>query len=269
MSFIVYNPNYGIFTRVQVVFFFSRGGRVWKRIDLQSLHTDAIASLFAPSQISHFVTIFAAFVWCGLGLQMIVSELGTIKQTIAAFGWTGLKERYITDLWNFVDWFSICNTIVVVVYFFRLRALAASANDAAMGVLDVGTDGNKLEAAVGYRGALETALDTAGEFRVLFSVYSIMIILRLFKAFSAQPRLAMVSNTLFACLNDVAHFFVVFCSIYFMYSVCGVVLFGHRVAEFSSVGRSLFATWFVIMGEMDWYDLHHAAGKFLAGSWVI
>ena len=43
---------------------------------------------------------------------------------------------------------------------------------------------------------LDTAMATAEKFRLGLGVYAVVIILRLFKSFAAQPRLALVTETL-------------------------------------------------------------------------
>ena len=44
LDVVVFNPTYGVFTKVQVYFIFARGGRVWKRIDFKSVHTKAVVT---------------------------------------------------------------------------------------------------------------------------------------------------------------------------------------------------------------------------------
>lgn len=114
---------------------------------------------------------------------------------------------------------------------------------------------------------LDKGFDASQNFRAALAWYAVVIILRLFKAFSSQPRLALVSKTLAACMVDVFHFSVVFFSIFFMYSVAGYTIFGHRLPGFASLGSSVRTTVFIVMGDYDWEHLEQV-GRTYAFLWL-
>ena len=91
--------------------------------------------------------------------------------------------------------------------------------------------------------------------RVLISINLIILMFRFFKAFRANPRLAVVTNTLVKGGVDIAHFFIVFSVIFVSFSAMGAVLFGSRVELFRSIQRSLNTSFVVLMGDFDFEEL--------------
>merc|ERR1712125_199933 len=62
--------------------------------------------------------------------------------------------------------------------------------------------------------AVEQMCLTEKDFRVCLYVYPNIIMLRLFKSFKSQPRLAIVTATLARASTDLVHFFIVFFCVY-------------------------------------------------------
>merc|ERR1719265_230686 len=87
--------------------------------------------------------------------------------------------------------------------------------------------------------------------RYLCVFYPMVIMCRLFKAFAAQPRLALVTRTLSMAAIDVGHFGIVFVTIFFSYAVMGHTLFGREVYDFSDLGRSVNSCFCILMGDFD------------------
>jgi len=56
-------------------------------------------------------------------------------------------------------------------------------------------------------------LDVEGNFRFWLCIYPVVLLMRLFKSFAAQKRLAIVTDTFRVAYNDLMHFFVVFLSL--------------------------------------------------------
>lgn len=53
-------------------------------------------------------------------------------------------------------------------------------------------------------------LEMEGNFRFWLCIYPVVLLMRLFKSFAAQKRLAIVTDTFSVAYNDLMHFFVVF-----------------------------------------------------------
>merc|ERR1719265_891946 len=76
--------------------------------------------------------------------------------------------------------------------------------------------------------------------------------LRLFKAFSSQPRLALVTQTLSLALVDIIHFGVVFITIFCTFCVMAIGLFGREMHEFSTFELAFSSCFLVLMGDFDY-----------------
>merc|ERR1712228_1102037 len=76
--------------------------------------------------------------------------------------------------------------------------------------------------------------------------------MRLFKSFDAQPRLSVVTRTLYKATPGMAHFSMVFLSVYICMAVNGVLLFGQNTEDFADIFRGLFTCFRVMFGDWDW-----------------
>lgn len=100
-----------------------------------------------------------------------------------------------------------------------------------------------------------------------FAWYTLALQLRFFIGFGAQPRLALVTNTIKAVLVDIIHFCIVLAPTFLTYAFAGTLLFGRRMRAFSTFPQA-FMTCFRIMieSEYPWDDL--AAEYYItAGIW--
>merc|ERR1719161_3067917 len=83
---------------------------------------------------------------------------------------------------------------------------------------------------------------------------AISIMLKFFKAFQANPRLQLVTNTLVKAGSDIFHFSVVFLAVFLGFAVTGHILLGNDLVQFRSFSNSIDTCFIVLMGEFGWYD---------------
>jgi hypothetical protein len=254
LAIYVFNPTYGIYSRVNVFFIFSRGGRVWKRINVQ-----AVSSLDAYPVDSYV----AAGVWLGCVAWVALSELNQIRKVVWKYGLKGFFTDYLAPT-EVVDWLAIINGVFIMLTWVRLVFFEIREVDSAgeVFVSDIDQRDMLIE-------KLDIAMATAEKFRLGLGVYAVVIILRLFKSFDSNPRLAQVTRTLEACIVDLLHFLVVFVAIFYMYAVAGVIFFGHRMAEFVTVDRGIRTCYIILLGELDWEELVRSGGRVIAMTWFI
>eukprot|EP00931_Biecheleriopsis_adriatica_P114245 TRINITY_DN8977_c0_g1_i4.p1 TRINITY_DN8977_c0_g1~~TRINITY_DN8977_c0_g1_i4.p1 ORF type:complete len:919 (+),score=118.65 TRINITY_DN8977_c0_g1_i4:57-2813(+) len=86
---------------------------------------------------------------------------------------------------------------------------------------------------------------------LLIGIYSICLGMRFFDAFSGQPRLALVTNTLRAASVDVIHFGVVVGSVLWVFSLSAQMLFGFAIQDYGSFDRSL---WTLFKSMVEGFD---------------
>merc|ERR1740130_1437810 len=96
--------------------------------------------------------------------------------------------------------------------------------------------------------------------QLYFSMHLVMggaavsIMLKFFKAFQANPRLQLVTNTLVRAGSDIFHFSVVFMAVFLGFSVTGHILLGNDLLQFRSFTSSIDTCFIVLMGEFGWYE---------------
>jgi len=183
-------------------------------------------------------------------------------------GFAGLYQDYLR-FWNIVDWATVFFGFGVIIGFVIRFTASSGINEilVELGNLDPVSDKeayrSKAESAVD---ALETEVHDAHAFRLVLGIYPLLLVLRLFKSFAHQPRLAVVSGTLSRAAIDFVHFFLVFMSIFATYSICGIVLFGRELDDYATTLRSVIACFRAMMGDFDWDELREI-GRGEAGAW--
>merc|ERR1719326_2155799 len=102
--------------------------------------------------------------------------------------------------------------------------------------------------------------------------FSLVIMLRFFKAFKAQPRLAIVTTTLYNASSDIGHFLIVFLTIMLSYAMAGVFLFGRGNSDFMNLEFAMMSCFRAMMGDFDWDELsrqHRGAALVWFASFMI
>eukprot|EP00913_Durusdinium_trenchii_P035929 g33618.t1 len=89
--------------------------------------------------------------------------------------------------------------------------------------------------------------------RVLTTLLAITIVMKFFKGFRANPRLQIVADAIAKSVNNVAHFFLIFWTLFACFAIVAHVLFGSDIILFSSLVSSLEASMSTLMGEFEWY----------------
>ena len=117
------------------------------------------------------------------------------------------------DVYNFVDWWTMITGLLLIYSFEDLQKERSS-------LVSLLVDGptKQLNSDPVYRDSLYTTTykciiaNERMEFCLLALV--IMATIRLFKGFSAQPRLGLVTSTLASAASDIMHFLLVFISVF-------------------------------------------------------
>jgi len=256
-----YNGELGIHIMVYVNLFFNRGGHIWKKLMPLS-----ITSQLHP----YWYYWIGDFVWMFCVLYIFVAELGEMWGVIRRKGIMGIKTEYM-NWWNFFDWFSLICAFSVMGMLGVVMNMVNALNDS----LELMKDPNK----VGFNSTaytdslhehvmlLEQTTEYAYNFRMVMAAYPLIIILRLFKAYSAQPRLAMVTRTLQTASQELVEFFLVFFSVFITITISGVVLFGREVSSFGTLPRAVFASFRMLIGDLMW-DETSQVGRAFAFTWI-
>jgi len=248
-----YNSEYGLLTLTGVNFWFGRGGRMWKRVELMSSWVD-----FSQPTVNNLALLTFEACWIILLLYILINEGKEVIHVIAnadTTWWQALQEDYI-GLWNVVDWISIIVASAVMGCLFSLFMQTRKLHVEMKIILGADAAEMGREAYTGMVAAFFTSFEQVcaqeKTYRLSLCIYPMMMMLRLFKSFAAQPRLAVVTKTLFEASQDMLHFGIVLASVIFTLCIDAVLLFGRDIEDFGTFARSMVTAFRMMFGDWDW-----------------
>jgi hypothetical protein len=83
----------------------------------------------------------------------------------------------------------------------------------------------------------------------LIAIYAFSIMLAFFKAFRANPRLNVVSQTIAGASADLFHFLVVLMVIFSVFVLVAHMIFGEQIEYFQSPGRTVDTCFMMMLGK--------------------
>lgn len=272
IAYIQYNFEYGLYSAVTVNFFFNRGGMIHKLTHVRSVWADSFHGTFWELALM----ISCDCIWVFSLTYILIQEVKEVIRVVqvSKFQWyTSLYEDYLA-FWNVVDWVSILVAYFVVLCWIRLYLAVFDLNAGFEDIAKIDTtflttsaDRTSYEDQLGsFFDMMEACSGQEEIFRLSFMFYPMVVMLRLFKSFDAQPRLAVVTRTLVKATQDLVHFFIILVSCYLSLSVNAVLLFGKDNVDFSTWMRSSITSFRVLFGDWD-YNKMREIGLLLCAIW--
>mmetsp|Transcript_51057 Transcript_51057/g.154577 ORF Transcript_51057/g.154577 Transcript_51057/m.154577 type:complete len:785 (-) Transcript_51057:252-2606(-) len=253
VTFLAYNANYDVLTKTTVHFMFPRSGHIWKEITHRTLVMDPYSGwknlLYEVLFYCHITFIFLT------ELKEVAWELRRQRCNLRGF----FLEYF--DFWNSVDWVSIILAYAILGCWIKqcLDLNELHGELVAFPELQRACQQSAATSCSDLYSGLFRQVEDLGHYKRTFynfsALYPFVILLRLFKAFAAQPRLAVVTRTLVLAFNDLAHFGIVLLSIFTTYAVMGNALFGFEVSTFATFGRSCSSLFRALMGDFSVEDM--------------
>lgn len=186
----------------------------------------------------NFGYVIPDIIFIGLLAKLFLAEG---REVVSCYRHKMLRE-YAKDLWNLLDWFTIiCGTCIAGFWFDTVvKTESLNALVGALGPQPAhGADAS-------YRlkwGEIIEDVDTAatGSRVQMFFLfwYTLILMLRFFKAFQGQPRLSQIGNTLLSASFDVFHFLVIFSVVFINFALGGHIVFGSLDKNFSTLPRAV------------------------------
>eukprot|EP00403_Amphidinium_massartii_P029866 CAMPEP_0178390556 /NCGR_PEP_ID=MMETSP0689_2-20121128/10708_1 /TAXON_ID=160604 /ORGANISM="Amphidinium massartii, Strain CS-259" /LENGTH=1012 /DNA_ID=CAMNT_0020011071 /DNA_START=36 /DNA_END=3074 /DNA_ORIENTATION=+ len=207
------------------------------------------------------LTLSMQAVSCGSWAQ----RFGLYSAHVALMAAAALRDHYF-NVWNLIDWLSVLTGIILMWLLFTVITFTMDLNGIAESITSpVPLDTAK---AISYVDKLEEASDWVIITQRSLAYYPMIIVFRLFKAFHAQPRLALVTMTLRDCMQDLLHFLVVFICVFLGFVTSGLVLFGRDNDNFATFPRSCLACSRLLLGDIEWDELK-VSSRLIAGLWIV
>eukprot|EP00439_Symbiodinium_sp_Y106_P082774 s138_g22.t1 len=241
LGMVAYNQNHGLISLVSVNFFFNR-----------RLAVVVAADASRPNRLQ---VVTRWVVWVGSLLFIFISEVRELLGAVRSAKY-GIYQAIFGDylnFWNMVDWISIICAYAVIGTYLRLIAqenLTYAESEAwSVQVFD----------------AVETMVLAEADFRFTLSFYPIVVMLRLLKSFDAQPRLSVVTRTLYTATVDILHFFIVISCVYLCLALNALMVFGQDMQE-DLDARASSAD---LVPMQDWPSMEKVgAGRLIASMWM-
>ena len=264
VTFVIYNPDYDILTVTNIHFLLARSGRIWKQITFLSLKTRPYANLWSLCwEILFFgsiVTIFVEEVY-----EVITGLLA------ARTGGKCRPMQFIREylgIWNAVDWVSIIIAFTLLGMWIVTCLDRAELEDLVTTLSNACADHDDEACSTYQELLLDKTMEAgllAGHTSLVSSFYPFCILLRLFKTFSLQPRLAVVTRTLWTSVEDLAHFGIIFLSVFVTFVFMAMGFFGRTVPGYSNFNIAFVTLFRALMGDLDFDAMEEQAGRIIAG----
>ena len=196
-------------------------------------------------------------IWVGLNIFILLSEIGEIIGLIKYYRSTDLFIRnYLCKLWNMVDWLTVATCCFVVYWYYQALLSAGDLvdyfdNDP----LWREKKGNSKEMNDELYRLTDACLESEYHSRWYAYLYILVALSRLFKGFSAQPRLALVTDTIQAASSDIFHFGLVFSTVFYCFALAGTLIFGREMEQFGTIWNSLTTCWRIVLGDFEWHQM--------------
>lgn len=267
-----YNAEYGLLTMTGVNYFFTRGGGIRKQIQMSSMWINF-------SMEFDVALLFFELIWLFMLLYIVFNEgkeIISVLRNAETKWYVALQTDYL-GFWNVVDWTSILVACLVAAAYGNLWWMTWGMHDELGQLLDFA--GGSLAPAdagradypdqvVQFYNFFENTIQAERLYRLSLCIYPMMMMLRLFKSFAAQPRLAVVTETLQEASQDMLHFGIVLFSVLMTLCLDAVLLFGRDIEDFGNFGRALHSCFRLMFGDWDWKPMEKA-NRFAANVWFI
>lgn len=246
------NPDLGVYTQSTVSIYFPPDGGI-----LPFVQTTSFLSKPYPNALVIVVDV----VWALLFLQMTGLFVGRLCKF-------GCRECF-KDMFMLIDCLCVLGGIAIIalwiVYNLKLSDLQDVVAECAIHRPEL----DPAKRTTPYVDAMDTYFDHIDKmqrelgamtefvqvYRIGICWYSLLCVIRFFKAFRSQPRLAVVTQTLENSFVDFVHFFIVFLTMYMSYVISGMFLFGHRMADFSSLELAFTKCFLMLNGDFNFDEL--------------
>lgn len=247
---LLLNPDLGMFTHSTISLWLPPSGEAIPDVSSQSF-------LPEPYQDKSIIALDA--LW-GFTLLCLLFTIFRGMWKAAGDKEGGACRRFWSNPWIWVDVFTALGGVVIIICWLVLLEYMEEVKTNVVEVR-IHTPGLN-EEVIGYGkmvaklhesvNRLSAVLST---WRTVLCLYSILIVGQFFEAFSAQPRLAMVTNTIARASIDLFHFFVVWFLTFVAYAVAGMQLFGRRLHSFSEFKLAINTCFLIMLGDFDFNEL--------------
>lgn len=245
--YTTYNPMLNSLTVTFLNMFLNRAGHMHKVIEPMTI--------FLQPYEFWYDTIWEVL-WLLLLAKLVIDEIRDIYDHIKhnRVCWTGLK-KYVS-VGNLIDWLNIVHSLVICglwglynIQIWNLNAMLRTADVTVQGSWRTDEERNDF-----YDQSIAVC-SRQYYLRRVAAAYPLVVIFKFLKVCSYSPRLALMTDTLSKASVDIFHFAVVFFTVFIIYTISAIFLFGEEVLSFSTPPRAIDSTFKIVMGHFDFQEL--------------
>jgi hypothetical protein len=257
-SFALYNPEMLVYTKVDTSFIFNRGGHVEVNYDSKSLLADAYHSPWLIALDALWTLMVLSLAWSEI--QEMRDTAGCTKKGLEDLEKQGDKRTtaqrycdYWQDGWNYIDWAQVLMTLFLSGFWLWIytETIAMTAH-----YLTIANDTDPAVQNTIIWDLERIAVD-AQIYRTIAVLNLFVLMLRFFKAFLGQPRLAIITRTFALAASDLLHFFVVFLCLFFTFVFASMFIFGQHLYNYHSVHTAMATSFNALTGEYEWEEVEN------------
>jgi hypothetical protein len=247
------NPDLGVYTQSTTTMFFVGDGGIIP-------YTQTTSFLSQP--YAHPIVFVVDGCWFILWIQMTATWFYRLCKVLGC-------KRSLRDLFMWVDFFCITGGLTMIIFWIIYVLQLSDLQDEIVNVAVNRPALNATQLTMPYADAMNIYSRSIDElqgkvadmvsfvslYRVGICWYTMFIVVRFGKAFRAQPRLAIVTNTLINSAVDFIHFLIVMITMLVSYVLAAMFLFGHRIAEFAVFDMAFNKCILILFGDFDFDEL--------------
>jgi hypothetical protein len=260
---IFLNPEMNVYSKMVIDFNLHRGGWIQQSISVTAMRGDVYYHWAVVWLDAMWVTILFLLVW-----QATLHMIEEVKK--------GLFWYWATDFFVLFDGLSLLIGGGMIVFFW---SLSESLQQFVQRVVMLGMmpETNGIESGMVYKTRaildnwkyekkVEEMFDNFHEvnymsewFRLIAFMYNLVIVARFYRGFTGQPRIAIILQTMTQVSSFMFHYLLVFVVIIMNFAICGYILFGEEIADWSQMGKAVCSAVLMLFGRFDYNGFHSVA----------
>lgn len=251
---ITYNAPLRVFGYFRIRFFFSDGGSIQVSYRLYTVTVEMYAT--SEDTVRFVLEII-------LNICIAVLCLIQLFAMVQAHKEKGHFMKYFLSGWAWVD--TISNALLVTCCILWWIYVADYANQYDISLrfdvyasltpdanyLALNANGQNLEAAWDAFSSMDDLINILNWYYALNGINILLLIARVLKLMDFQPRLGIVTRSLWLAGPDLIHFAIVAGMVFIGYAMMAHLIFGNAIEEFSTFGDSINTCFEILLGNID------------------
>mmetsp|Transcript_10216 Transcript_10216/g.33452 ORF Transcript_10216/g.33452 Transcript_10216/m.33452 type:complete len:1592 (+) Transcript_10216:74-4849(+) len=257
MQMITYNAELDHFANIMVIFEFTNGGIIEMSYQVMAVRVELYRDDvdYGRLVMEILLNLFS--------LVQLYSESMDLFQAKREYG---TYRAYFRSGWNYIDLASIaCSISANILWWIFVFDLAETFDteirydvyyplggqgDASARFFNLFDNGSQLDAVADVFWHMTQCANYLSLYMTINGVNIILYLLRVLKLMDFQPRMGVVTRSLFLAAPDLLHFFLLMLIIFLGYVMMGHLIFGYGIEKFSTPGEAASTCFEILLGEI-------------------